>query len=124
MSKPEKFAGDVSVALVDVCWHWRNFKRGHHLDSPEYKCCEVTIEFFKALDRLHAIVMSASEDIDNALAVAEGIEDLEELAKNRCYAFYTPDSGKHEEHHCKLKAGHEGAHQWSDCRFCREEERY
>lgn len=118
-------APDIAVALIHVLANWQAFKQGHRLESPEYKCCEITIEFFKSLDHLQQSLEGEAAKItgdeDREAILEKRISELQQLGANRCYAFYTPDSGRHEEHHCTLKAGHEGQHKWSACRFCREE---
>lgn len=116
---------DVSVALIDVLVNWRAFKHGHRLDSPEYKCCEITTEFFSSMDRLLAVVLKDAVLIDDELA--EGAKNHEERLKdlaNRCQASTIPGEGRHLSHFCLLAPGHEGSHKWSDCIYCRKEERY
>jgi hypothetical protein len=117
---PGNIAADISVAIVDVCLHWRNFKAGHRLDSDNFQCCEVSMEFFKSLDRLQEILLRAAAGIDNALAAAEGINALEDIMKDRCRATTVPGEGRHAAHLCLLKAGHPGSHQWGTCHLCRE----
>ena len=52
------------VATVELLAAWRNFKRGHDIESLRMKCCEVSEEFFRSLD---AFEVEATIMVEDAL---------------------------------------------------------
>ena len=60
------------VATVELLAAWRNFKRGHDIESLRMKCCEVSEEFFRSLDACEVARLSKEEFEDALRADTDG----------------------------------------------------